>query len=37
VTRDKNIVRLGLDFVDTEEEDKKKLQDFIYGQTHNIE
>jgi CRP-like cAMP-binding protein len=37
VTRDKNIVRLGLDFADTEEEDKKKLQDFIYGQTHNIE
>ena len=37
VSRDKNTLKLGLDFVDTTEEDKKKLEDFIYGQTHNLE
>ena len=32
-----NTVRLGVDFVDTPAEDKKKLQKFLYGQTQDIE
>jgi hypothetical protein len=28
---------LGVDFVDTPAEDKKKLQKFLYGQTQDIE
>ena len=32
-----NTVKLGVDFVDTPAEDKKKLQKFLYGQTHDIE
>jgi len=30
-------VKLGVDFVDTPAEDKKKLQKFLYGQTQTIE
>jgi CRP-like cAMP-binding protein len=37
VVHEKNTVKLGVDFVDTPAEDKKKLQKFLYGQTHNIE
>ena len=32
-----NTVKLGVDFVDTPAEDKKKLQKFLYGQTQDIE
>lgn len=37
VIREKNTVKLGVDFVDTPAEDKKKLQKFLYGQTHTLE
>jgi c-di-GMP-binding flagellar brake protein YcgR len=37
VIPEKNTVKLGVDFVDTPAEDKKKLQKFLYGQTQNIE
>jgi len=37
VIREGNTVKLGVDFVDTSAEDKKKLQKFLYGQTQNIE
>jgi CRP-like cAMP-binding protein len=36
VVREENTVKLGVDFVDTPVEDKKKLQKFLYGQTHTI-
>ena len=36
VSREGNTVKLGVDFVDTTAEDKKKLQKFLYGQTHTI-
>jgi c-di-GMP-binding flagellar brake protein YcgR len=36
VVREENTVKLGVDFVDTPGEDKKRLQKFLYGQTHNI-
>jgi CRP-like cAMP-binding protein len=36
VIREKNTVKLGVDFVDTPAEDKKKLQKFLYGQTQTI-
>ena len=36
VIREENTVKLGVDFVDTPAEDKKKLQKFLYGQTHTI-
>ena len=32
-----NTVKLGVDFVDTPAEDKKRLQKFLYGQTQDIE
>jgi hypothetical protein len=37
VVHDKSTVKLGVDFVGTPAEDKKKLQKFLYGQTQNIE
>ncbi|MGD8254167.1 MAG: cyclic nucleotide-binding domain-containing protein [Syntrophobacterales bacterium] len=37
VVQEGNTVRLGVDFVDTPAEDKKKLQKFLYGQTQDIE
>ena len=36
VVHEKNALKLGVDFVDTSAEDKKKLQKFLYGQTHTI-
>jgi len=36
VDREKNTVKLGVDFTDTPAEDKKKLQEFLYGQTQTI-
>jgi c-di-GMP-binding flagellar brake protein YcgR len=37
VVHEKSTVKLGVDFVGTPAEDKKKLQKFLYGQTQNIE
>jgi len=37
VVHEKNTVKLGVDFVDIPAEDKKKLQKFLYGQTHTLE
>ncbi|MBT8405860.1 MAG: cyclic nucleotide-binding domain-containing protein [Deltaproteobacteria bacterium] len=37
VVPEENTVKLGVDFVDTPAEDKKKLQKFLYGQTQDIE
>jgi c-di-GMP-binding flagellar brake protein YcgR len=37
VVQEGNTVKLGVDFVDTPAEDKKKLQKFLYGQTQDIE
>ena len=36
VAREENTVKLGVEFVDTPVEDKRKLQKFLYGQTHTI-
>ena len=36
VVREENTVKLGVEFVDTPVEDKRKLQKFLYGQTHTI-
>jgi CRP-like cAMP-binding protein len=36
VVHEKSTVKLGVDFVDTPAEDKKKLQKFLYGQTQTI-
>jgi CRP-like cAMP-binding protein len=36
VNREKNTVKLGVDFVDTPAEDEKKLQKFLYGQTQTV-
>lgn len=37
VSREKNTVKLGVEFENTSAADKKKVQDFLYGQTHTIE
>ena len=36
VAQEKNAIKLGVDFVDTPAEDKKKLQKFLYGQTQTM-
>jgi CRP-like cAMP-binding protein len=37
VIQGKNTVKLGISFVETSADDKKKLQEFLYGQTTTIE